>query len=350
MVPRFIENSQRKSGSRIANRVEFKKDSWDFVGGFGVHSRDMLATVLDQSEDCVKILNPAGRVDFMNRNGRCSMEIDDFCTIAGQSWDTLWPDEAAGSIRDAVRAAVDGRSSRFEAFCPTVKGTPKWWDVQVSPVRDDRGAVLAILSVSRDVTDRHHAMDSLHTMAHEMRHRLRNAYAVSGAIALASGREDAGHGEFAEALAQRLNSISAVQGSLIDPGEREQLPALVARIARAYDRDGTLIRCDDLPLADLGEQAVRLLALVLGELATNSLKHGALRDATPVAIAAELRDGMLKLDWREPLAAALSAAASPGEGSGFRLMERMARAHRGSFSIDQGEGELTAHLEVPVAL
>ena len=329
--------------------MQIKRDSWDFVGGFGAKSRDMLTTVLDQSEDCIKIINPAGRVDFMNRNGRCAMEIDDFCVIAGQAWETMWPDEAAVDIRDAVRDALDGRSSRFEAFCPTLKGSPKWWDVRVSPVRDENGAVLAILSVSRDITDQHQAMESLHTMAHEMRHRLRNAYAVSGAIALASGREDAAHGEFAEALAQRLNSLSAVQSSLIDPGEGELLPALVRRLAQGYDPDGALIGCDKLPGVRLGEQAVRLLALVLGELATNSLKYGALRQKQTVMIAAQLDDGVLKLDWREPLAAAL-AGPSPSEGSGFRLMERMARAHRGSFRLTGSDGELIAQLEVPVGL
>ena len=329
--------------------MQFKNDSWDFVGGFGAHSRDMLATVLDQSEDCVKILDPAGRVDFMNRNGRCSMEIDDFCAVAGQPWETLWPEESAVEIRAAVAAALDGRSSRFETFCPTAKGTPKWWDVRVSPVRNDTGEVLAILSVSRDVTEHHQAMESLHAMAHEMRHRLRNAYAVSGAIALASGREDAEQGDFAEALAQRLNILSAVQGSLIDPGEGEKLPRLVARIVEAYDRDGSLIRCADLPVVELGEQAVRLLALVLGELATNSLKHGALRHDLPLTISARHRDGVLALDWREPLAMALSEKASLSEGSGFRLMERMARAHRGSFTIAHDDRELAAHLEVPVA-
>lgn len=329
--------------------MQIERDSWDFVGGFGLHSRDMLATVLDQSEDCVKILDPAGRVDFMNRNGRCAMEVDDFCSIAGQSWETLWPEDAADDVRNAVREALAGRSSRFDAFCPTAKGTPKWWDVQVSPVRNEKGEVFAILSVSRDVTEHHHAMESLHTIAHEMRHRLRNAYAVSGAIALASGREDAGHGEFAEALAQRLNSLSAVQGSLIDPGEGEQLPALIARIASAYDREGTLIRCEELPHVELGEQAVRLLALVLGELATNSLKHGALRDGRPVAILAEHNHGTLALDWREPLASDPVEQAGPvSEGSGFRLMERMARAHRGRFTIAQENRELAAHLEVPV--
>ena len=324
------------------------KDSWEFVGGFGALSRDMLATVLDQSEDCVKILDRDGRVDFMNRNGRCSMEIDDFCTVAGQPWESMWPEKAAANVRDAVRDARSGQSSRFEAFCPTVKGTPKWWDVQVSPVRDGQGEVFAILSVSRDVTEHHHAMESLDTIAHEMRHRLRNAFAVSGAIALASAREEAEHGEFAEALAQRLNSLSAVQGSLIDPGAGELLPALVARIVQAYDREATLVRCDGLPPIALGEQAVRLLALVLGELATNSLKHGALRRDLPVTLSGEHRDGVLLLDWREPLSSESSDQPRASEGSGFRLMERMARAHRGAFTMTQANSELAAHLEVPI--
>ena len=326
-----------------------ERDAWDFVGGFGVQARDMLATVLDQSEDCVKILDPAGRIDFMNSNGRCSMEIDDFCSISGQAWETMWPAEAAADVRNAVSEALEGRSSRFEAFCPTATGTPKWWDVRVSPVRNDGNAVFAILSVSRDITEQHQAMESLHTMAHEMRHRLRNAYAVSGAIVLASGREDAGHGEFAEALSQRLNSLSVVQGSLMDPGVGEQLPALVKRLALGYDPYGALIECDGLPAVKLGEQAVRLLALVLGELATNSLKHGAMREKRAVAVVGEFHEGLLKLDWREPLAAAL-ARPSPSEGSGFRLMERMARAHRGSFEIAQGDGALVARLEVPVGV
>lgn len=326
-----------------------ERDSWDFVGGFGALSRDILVAVLDQSADCVKVLDLQGRIDFMNRNGRCLLEVDDFAAIAGEPWETLWPDEAAGTVRAAVRNARMGGSSRFEALCPTVTGTPKWWDSQVSPVRNEQGEVFAILAISRDITEQHQAMESLHTMAHEMRHRLRNAYAVSGAIALASGREDAGHGEFAEALAQRLNSLSAVQGSLIDPGEGELLPALVRRLAQGYDPDGALIGCDDLPAVRLGEQAVRLLALVLGELATNSLKYGALREKRKVTIVAIYDAPVLKLNWLEPLAAAL-VGPSPCEGSGFRLMERMARAHRGSFKITGGDGELVAQLEVPVGM
>ena len=47
-----------------------------------------------------------------------------------------------------------GSETRFEAFCPTAKGKPRWWDVRVSPMRDARGTVLKIISVSRDITRR----------------------------------------------------------------------------------------------------------------------------------------------------------------------------------------------------
>ena len=141
------------------------RESAEFVGGFGELSRELMAGMLDQSEDCVKILDPAGRIDFINSNGRCVMEIDDFAMVAGKSWDSMWPEESGVRIRDAIAGAQAGASSRFEAFCPTAKGTPKWWEVTVAPVRKPGGEPFAIMAVSRDVTERHRSNESLATMA-----------------------------------------------------------------------------------------------------------------------------------------------------------------------------------------
>lgn len=54
----------------------------------------MLAAILDQSADCIKVISSQGTVDYMNRNGQCAMEIDDFCAVAGQLWTSLWPEGA----------------------------------------------------------------------------------------------------------------------------------------------------------------------------------------------------------------------------------------------------------------
>jgi PAS domain S-box-containing protein len=231
-----------------------ERDSTRFIGGFGELSRDMLAALLDQSEDCVKILDLDGHVDFMNRNGRCIMEIDDFCVIAGSPWDALWPEETRETVRAAVASARSGEATRFEAFCPTAKGTPKWWEVTISPVRDEAGEAFALLSISRDVTERRRTMERLETMAHEMRHRLRNAFAVSGAIALASGRDEPEHHLFAETLASRYNSLAMAQSRLLDQDSDQNLRDLAAIITEAFDFGRGLVSTGNLPEHKLDDQ------------------------------------------------------------------------------------------------
>ena len=116
-------------------------------------SADALAGVLAQSVDCVKLLGLDGSVLWMNTNGLCAMEIDDFGTVCGLSWDDLWPDPARHLIAEALPAASAGEIVRFNAFCPTAKGTPRWWDVTVSSVSGADGEQVGFLAISRDVTE-----------------------------------------------------------------------------------------------------------------------------------------------------------------------------------------------------
>ena len=74
----------------------------NIVNSFRAASNDMLAAVLDQSADCIKVIGPDGTLDFMNRNGRCAMGIDDFAQVAGKNWWDLWPAEAQPLIQGAI--------------------------------------------------------------------------------------------------------------------------------------------------------------------------------------------------------------------------------------------------------
>lgn len=326
--------------------------STEFVGSFGELSRELMAGMLDQSEDCVKILDTDGRIDFINSNGRCIMEIDDFSSTSGQTWDSMWPDESKRQIRDAIAGARSGSAARFEAYCPTVKGTPKWWEVTVTPVCKPGGEPFAIMAVSRDVSERRRASESLETMAQEMGHRLRNAFAISAAIAQTSGRAEPEHADFANTLAQRFGALSLVQSSLIALGDDYTLDRLVRQIAEAFSTADGLIAVTSMPDLTLDEDQVRFIALVLGELSTNSIKHGALGMGLPVAIAGH-RDGRtLVLEWSEALGdrpARPIGLTSEGGGSGHGLMQRMARAHGATFGVTLGTDRLDARLELPLA-
>lgn len=329
-----------------------ENESTAFVGSFGSLSRELMAGMLDQSEDCVKILDPHGRITFMNANGRCVMEIDDFTAFAGKAWDTLWPVESSEQVRAAIDDARSGRASRFEAFCPTAKGTPKWWEVTVTGVRQPDGTPFAIMAVSRDVTERRRTSESLATMSQEMQHRLRNAFAISSAIALTSARAEPEHREFAQSLAQRYNALSLVQARLIEAGGANALGDLVREIVDGFDSAQRSVTVGDIPEVMLSDEQVRFIALVLGELSTNSIKHGALKAGLPVAISGSREDGTVELQWRETLDGAAGrsgsdAVAKPDGGRGNGLMQRMAQAHGAKLDVSLGVDLLEAKLSFP---
>jgi PAS domain S-box-containing protein len=111
-------------------------------------------SLMDASPDCVEVLDTEGNLQLMNPPGIALMEIEDLTPYKGRHWCHLWPEEAHDDVRHAIARACQGEESAFDVFCPTAKGTPKWWEVRVLPVRDrSDGPVMRILSLSRDITD-----------------------------------------------------------------------------------------------------------------------------------------------------------------------------------------------------
>lgn len=117
--------------------------------------------VFENSPDCVKLLDLGGRLLAMNGNGQCIMGIDNFTSLCGTPWTSLWPEESRADIRAALNAALKGSTGHFSGFCSTMKGTPKWWNVIVSPIQDNDKNVIMLLCISRDVTDLYRAKEEL---------------------------------------------------------------------------------------------------------------------------------------------------------------------------------------------
>jgi PAS fold len=46
-----------------------------------------------------------------------------------------------------------GQTARFRGAANTAKGTPRYWDVQVSPIFGAHGQISQLLSISRDITE-----------------------------------------------------------------------------------------------------------------------------------------------------------------------------------------------------
>ena len=111
-----------------------------------------LASVLGSSTDCIKVLDLDGKMTFMSEGGMKVMEIGDFNDIAGCPWPDFWQDDGNTHARNAIVSAREGHATSFIGQATTFKGSPRWWDVAVSPILGIDGTPERILSVSRDIS------------------------------------------------------------------------------------------------------------------------------------------------------------------------------------------------------
>ncbi|MBA3663842.1 MAG: PAS domain S-box protein [Bacteroidetes bacterium] len=111
-------------------------------------------TILESSPDCMKVIDNEGRLQFMNTNGCKLMEVEDFNILKNKYWWDLWGDENKQVVKASIKKSLEGKSARFEAFSPTLKGNGKWWDVMISPAAKTADGTNQIISVSRDITEK----------------------------------------------------------------------------------------------------------------------------------------------------------------------------------------------------
>ncbi len=179
-----------------------------------------------------------------------------------------------------------------------------------------------------DVTERKQAEESNELLAGEMSHRVKNLLAIASGLATITSRTSATAEEMARQLTQRLTALGRAH-DLVRP-VRGQLRSgallgdLLAILLEPYDEEGAFegrIRIS-VPRVGVGEQSATTLALVVHELATNSLKYGALSvDAGILDVSCDEDGDELMLRWTERGGPAIVAAPSQA-GFGSRLVER----------------------------
>jgi PAS domain S-box-containing protein len=115
-------------------------------------SEEFNRRILASSADCIKVLDLDARLVFMSEGGMCVMEVDEFRAVQGEWWPGFWTGEEHAKALSAIEAAKSGSGGRFQGFARTLKGSPRWWDVVVTPMLGPDGSPEKLLAVSRDIT------------------------------------------------------------------------------------------------------------------------------------------------------------------------------------------------------
>lgn len=207
---------------------------------------------------------------------------------------------------------------------------------------DDIGIVGRVMfGVFLDVTERKQAEETRELLAGEMSHRVKNLFAVASALTSIAARSATTTAGMAQDLTRRLTALGHAHDLVRPiPGEQNGKAVLLADLLGVllgpYDTTGAVgdrIRIRG-PNVQVGETAMTTVALIAHELATNSLKYGALSAAGgALCIACTVKPGEVALVWTERGGPAVMAPAGP-PGFGTRLVSRSMSGQLGG-SIDR---------------
>lgn len=330
----------------------------DFHERFQGEAGAVLDAILAHDRDGIVMLTTTGDIEFVSRGGLGQLVADTGQAAIGSAWRLVWPEADRMAIDRAIAAAADGQSSRFEST-NFVDGSRRWWDVIVCPVRNPAGEIAHLVAIATDVTARRAAArdDRLRReeaereagfagdVARELRHRLKNQLAVIGAVAKLLARHTETARDLAFKLEGKLISLARAQ-DLLTVHRDQSVPAneAVAQVIEASGA-GEQICVAPIPPAGLSDESIQTLALVLGELQTNALKHGALKDdGGTVNLSGTAEDQVLTLCWRENCRGKVTPAEA-GNG-GFQLIRRLGATGSRRPSIEWHEHGICVRIHI----
>jgi PAS domain S-box-containing protein len=240
------------------------------------NSEEFTRRLLASSDDCIKVLDLEGQLRFMSEGGKRVMEVDDFGKIEGCRWVDFWNGPAGEEARRAVETAKSGGTGRFEGFCPTVAGTPKWWDVAVTAVVGRDGRPERLLSISRDITERKRHEEQQALVTRELHHRVKNSLATVSAVVSSTARHAQTVNEYRLAVTERINALARTHTLLIENSyDGALLRDILLAELKPYDTDDeTRVRLQG-PEVRLPSEIAVAFGMAVHELTTNAAKYGA---------------------------------------------------------------------------
>lgn len=157
-----------------------------------------------------------------------------------------------------------------------------------------------------DVTGRKQAEEGNELLAGEMSHRVKNLLAIAGGLTQITGRSAKSVEEMTSDLMQRLMALSRAH-DLVRPipgnqGDTALLGDLISILLAPYDETAAFSGRIRVAVArmGIGEQAATALAMIIHELATNSVKYGALSCASGLLdVSSTLEGDEICLIWAE---------------------------------------------------
>ena len=320
-------------------------------------SVDLWKTILNTMPQMVWSTLPDGYHDFYNDRWYEFTGVPHGSTD-GEGWNGMFhADDQDRAWEKWRHSLATGDLYEIEYRLRHASGEYRWTLGRALPIRGRDGVIERWFGTCTDIHDLKEAETARDLISHELAHRIQNIFAVVNSLINSSARGVPEARPFAEAVGARILALGQAHRYVkIDGGAkalREQertLHGLMQSLLAPYEGNDKSCQikiggCDGA--IDL--KAATALALILHELATNSVKYGALasEDGT-LHIDCSTAGGEFRIVWRER--GGPEVAQSPERmGFGSRLISTMMAQLRGSFERSWDREGLTATITFPEA-
>ncbi|WP_322893701.1 MULTISPECIES: sensor histidine kinase [unclassified Yoonia] len=222
---------------------------------------------------------------------------------------------------------------------------------------DDEGIRQRIMhGVFLDVTYRKLAEEERELITKEMNHRIKNLFSVSSSLASIAARSSDSKESMLQDLTLRLRGLAAAHELILptfnDKKHSVTIRDLLTTLLKAYmldTADGQTVHItgDDVTV---GESSIKSIAMLIHELATNSVKYGALsQNSGQLTLTSRDEADEVQVEWHET-GAPPPADVTKQQGFGSEMMDRVIRQVNGSISRDWTEDGLIVTLRMDKAL
>lgn len=258
--------------------------------------------------------------------------------------------------RDRVRAAFAATRAVLGAYETDFRiliGDEVHW-IAARGQGEDVGIVgRTMFGIFLDVTGRKQAEEGHELLAGEMSHRVKNLLSIAAGLTSITSRTTSSTKDMANELIQRLTALGRAH-DLVRPlpdgqGSAALLGDLLSVLLAPYDDLGAFsgrIRVA-VERMGVGEGAATGMAMVVHELATNSLKYGSLSsDTGTLDVTTRAHGDEFSLIWMERGGPPVEAPPL-AEGFGSKLVQRsVSRQLGGSIDYNWSEGGLVATIQL----
>jgi PAS domain S-box-containing protein len=117
-------------------------------------AEDLNRRIVENTGDCVKILDLESRLLYINPEGLRMLELTDDRELLNRPIGEFFEGGVRRAAEEAVEQARAGGRGRFQYLMPTASGVLKSFDAVLTPITDPGGAVVQLLAISRDITER----------------------------------------------------------------------------------------------------------------------------------------------------------------------------------------------------